>query len=230
MAPVLTFYLRKNCVNCRVVWLYMVKYKLTFTTVDIETNRPPGFSSLSPNGMVPLILDDETTVQGSLAIVLYLGEKYTSNAGLGLTLEQRAKIDSVMCWASSALLRDLAHNYVYPSLLHEDDALPGSANASLVAYGKAEVLFHLNTLENNYLSKNKFLCGKKSCFADCWVAVVLSLLELLSFDFSPWPRVKALMAEIQGNVEYMDVSHAHEEDVRQCCYGLASSTSNLKKV
>ncbi|XP_020896684.1 uncharacterized protein LOC110235561 [Exaiptasia diaphana] len=230
MAPALTFFLRKDCVSCRIVWLYMLKNKIPFTTVDINEGRPVGFSGMSPLGSVPMILDDDQSISGSLAIVLYLAEKYASFAGFGQTPEMRAKVNSIVCWACGALKRDVCHNYINPSLSLQEDSLAGDANMSLISYGKTEVIFHLNTLENHYLNNSTFLCGERETFADSWVALILSLLELLSFDFSPWPKVKTWMLNMKSNCDYVDVSHQHEEKVRKCCYGINRSMADMSSV
>ncbi|KAK3748921.1 hypothetical protein QZH41_019876 [Actinostola sp. cb2023] len=227
MAPALTFYLRKDCVLCRIVWLYMLKNKIPYTMVNIEEARPVGFSGMSPFGSVPMISDNENHITGSLAIVLYLAEKYGNFAGFGQTPEMRAKVNSVVCWASAALNRDVSHNYIYPSLLYQEDSLPGEANLSLISYGKSEVIFHLNTLENNYLAKSPFLCGDRETFADSWITIILSQLELLSFDFNPWPKVKTWMENNKSNCDYVDISHQHEEKVRKYCYGLNRSIAEM---
>lgn len=128
---------------------------------------------------------------------------------------------------SFCFFRDVGHNYVYPSIQREGATLPGTANSSLTSFGKSEVLFHLDTLEKQYLSKKKFLCGSSVCFADNWVAITLSLLELVNMDLQPWPKLKKWMNVMKSNVDYVDVSHAHEENVRSCCYSSRSS-QNLK--
>ncbi|XP_031569435.1 glutathione S-transferase theta-1-like [Actinia tenebrosa] len=230
MAPPLTFYLRKDCVECRVVWLYMIRNKITFTMVDIDDARPVGFAGMSPLGSVPMIIDDKNTITGCLAIVMYLAEKYTGFSGFGQTPEVRARIESIICWAATALTRDVAHNYVYPSLQRQEDSLPGESNISLISFGKSEVMFHLNTLENQYLSKSPFLSCDRETFADSWVTVVLSLLEFASFDFSPWPKVKAWMNNVKANCDYVNVSHTHEEKARQFCYGFNKSIGDVRSV
>lgn len=103
-------------------------------------------------------------------------------------------------------------------------------NTSLVEFGKTEVLFHLDTLEKHYLCDREFLCGGAPNFADCWVAVVLSLLELVCFDLTPWPRLKSWICSMKSNSDYVDVSYNHEEMVRKSLYGLNSSASDLKTV
>lgn len=124
--------------------------------------------------------------------------------------------------------RDVGNNYVYPSLNRPEYALAKEGNTSLVQFGKMEVLFHLDTLEKHYLSKHKFLCCAVPTLADIWVAMVLSLLELVCLDLTPWPRVKSWMSSMKSNSDYVDVSYSHEEMVRKCLYGLNDSTSDLK--
>ena len=126
--------------------------------------------------------------------------------------------------------RDVGSNYVYPTLNRPEDALGKEGNASLVEFGKVEVLFHLDTLEKHYLSQRNFLCCTVPTLADSWIAMVLSLLELVCFDLAPWPKVKSWMNNMKASSDYVNVSYNHEEMVQKCLYGLNNSTANLKTV
>lgn len=126
------------------------------------------------------------------------------------------------------IYRDVGNNYVYPSLNHPEDALSKQTNTSLVQFGKTEVFFHLDTLEKHYLSQRKFLCGPAPTLADSWIAIVLSLLELVCLDLTPWPKVKSWMCSMKSNSDYVDVSYNHEEMVRKSLGCLNSSASDLK--
>ena len=128
------------------------------------------------------------------------------------------------------ITRDVGSNYVYPSLSQPEDALGKEGNASLVEFGKTEVFFHLDTLEKHYLSQRNFLCCTVPTLADSWIAMVLSLLELVSLDLAPWPKVKSWMNSMKASSDYVDVSSDHEEMVRKCLFGLNNSTSDLKTV
>ena len=126
--------------------------------------------------------------------------------------------------------RDIGNNYVYPSLNWPGVALAKESNSSLVDFGKNEVIFHLDVLEKHYLCHHEFLCGNSSTIADCWVAVVLSLLELVCFDLTPWPRLRSWVCSMKSNGDYVDVSYNHEEMVRKSFYNLNSSASDLNTV
>lgn len=161
---------------------------------------------------------------------------------------QLASIDSTLDWCLTRLhdlyncfvqlfyfcifvikyLRDVGNNYVYPSLNRPEHALAKDGNTSLVEFGKTEVFFHLDTLQKHYLSNRKFLCGDVPTLADSWIAIVLSLLELVCLDLTPWPKVKSWMCAMKSNSDYVDVSYNHEEMVRKCLYGMNDSTSDLK--
>ena len=127
-----------------------------------------------------------------------------------------------------SFFRDIGNNYVYPSLNWPGVALAKESNSSLVDFGKNEVIFHLDVLEKHYLCHHEFLCGNSSTIADCWVAVVLSLLELVCFDLTPWPRLRSWVCSMKSNGDYVDVSYNHEEMVRKSFYNLNSSASDLK--
>lgn len=195
--------------------------------IDLDECKPSDFESRSPLGTVPVLQDGGHNIYGSQAIVYYLAEKYTNYAGFGKNNE-RPLIESVINWAATTLLRDIGNNYVYPSLNWPGVALAKESNSSLVDFGKNEVIFHLDVLEKHYLCHHEFLCSNSSTIADCWVAVVLSLLELVCFDLTPWPRLRSWVCSMKSNGDYVDVSYNHEEMVRKSFYNLNSSASDLK--
>lgn len=99
-----------------------------------------------------------------------------------------------------------------------------------MAFGKSEVSTHLDVIEQHYLSKTNYLCGNNPTFADSWVTIVLSLLELVGFDFHSWVKVKQWMSQVKSNSDYIAVSHSHEDKVRTCCYGVGfSSTGTINQ-
>lgn len=57
---------------------------------------------------------------------------------------------------------------------------------------------------------------------------MLSLLELVCLDLTPWPKVKSWMCSMKSNSDYVDVSYNHEEMVRKSLGCLNSSASDLK--
>nr|XP_058952617.1 dichloromethane dehalogenase-like [Pocillopora verrucosa] len=229
MATRPTLFMKRNSVSCRIVWLYLKQNEIPFVMIDLDECKPSDFESRSPLGTVPVLQDGGHNIYGSQAIVYYLAEKYTNYAGFGKNNE-RPLIESVINWAATTLLRDIGNNYVYPSLNWPGVALAKESNSSLVDFGKNEVIFHLDVLEKHYLCHHEFLCGNSSTIADCWVAVVLSLLELVCFDLTPWPRLRSWVCSMKSNGDYVDVSYNHEEMVRKSFYNLNSSASDLKTV
>lgn len=173
---------------------------------------------------MPLLQDEDLSLYGSQAIIFYLAEKFSNYAGFGKS-DERPVVESVVHWVATTLLRDVGNNYVYPSLNRAEDALSKGANTSLVEFGKKEVIFHLHTLEKHYFSQHKFLCCGVPTLADSWTAIVLSLLELVSFDLSPWPSLKLWMSCVKSSTDYVDVSYSHEELVHKCLCRSNSSTS-----
>lgn len=180
--------------------------------------------------MVPLLQDGDLTIYGSQAIIFYLAEKFSNYLSFGKG-DERPHVESVIHWAATTLLRDVGNNYVYPSLNQAEDALSKRANISLVEFAKTEVKFHLDTLEKHYLSQRKFLCSTAApTLADSWTVMVLSLLELVSFDLTQWPKTKAWMCSMKSRSDYVDVSYSHEEMVRKCVCSSRNGVPDQTKI
>eukprot|EP00795_Rhopilema_esculentum_P017558 gene17558-9188_t len=123
-------------------------------------------------------------------ILLYLAETHANFAMCGKTLEDRAKVESVLMWASASLARSVFYDFAAPRL-HESHSIGEFESIHLVTHGKSEIIEHFDVLEKHYLNNNnnntKYLVNNELTLADVYTAITISFLEPLLFDFSPWP-------------------------------------------
>ena len=59
----------------------------------------------------------------------------------------------------------------------------------------------LDTLEEQYFDKSKFMCGEKETIVDYYAAIILIELEKVQFDFSKWEKTKCWFTEMRSKVK-----------------------------
>lgn len=107
-----------------------VRWTLQELGVDFESvtvnlaageHRHPEFLKINPAGRVPVIVDGDFVLTESVAIVLYLAEKYLHKGLLPTDLKQRAQVNRWLLFAATELEQPLwriaRHTSLYPEHL-----------------------------------------------------------------------------------------------------------------
>jgi glutathione S-transferase len=142
----------------------------------------PPYSTLNPNGRVPILVVDGFVIYESLAINLYLADKFESALTLK-TAEERALGNQWALWAMTELelpVMDWAmHSYLKPEA--ERDAKVASAALQKLARPLA-------ALNASLVGKN-YVVGDRFTVADLNTACVM--YRLLKLDMAAWPHAAA---------------------------------------
>jgi glutathione S-transferase len=154
--------------------------------------RSPENLKRNPNGHVPVLEDDGVVVWESMAINLYLAEKYGKNSIWPSELAAHAGIYMWSFWAMSEvephLLTILHHRIMNPPEQRDEKAAQAAVEAL-----KAP----LNTLEVSLKGK-EYLLGKNFTIADLNVAAVMSWAPMMRLDLSSTPNVQAWLQKCLG--------------------------------
>ena len=92
-------------------------------TVNLRTgeHRRPEFLKINPAGKVPVLVDDDLVLTESVAIVLYLAEKYPHEGLVPTDIKQRAQVNRWLLFAVTELEQPLwrisRHTALYPERL-----------------------------------------------------------------------------------------------------------------
>ncbi len=92
-------------------------------TVNLQAGeaRQPEFLKLNPAGKVPVLVDGDFVLTESVAIVLYLAEKYADKGLLPTDLKQRSQVNRWLLFAATELEQPLwriaRHTMLYPEHL-----------------------------------------------------------------------------------------------------------------
>jgi glutathione S-transferase len=144
--------------------------------------RAPPYTTLNPNGRIPILVVDGFAVYESLAINLYLADKFASPLSL-TTPEERAVGNQFAMWSltevEQAVFDWAIHTVIKPEA--ERDAAVAAA-----AWDKLQRPF--DALEASLQGKT-YLVGERFTVADLNTASVM--YRSLKMDLSAWPAVNA---------------------------------------
>jgi glutathione S-transferase len=112
-----------------------IPYEKVLIDLQAKDQKKPEFLALNPNGKVPTIVIDGQPMFESIAIQIYLGERYGVERGLWPALDSREHMQALtwLCWHQTSLAVPL---FTY---LHQIGAAGGSGNNPQAEANLAEV-------------------------------------------------------------------------------------------
>src|SRR2546421_6921601 len=138
-------------------------------TVDLVAgeNRRPEFLAINPAGKLPVLVDDGRVLTESVAIVLYLAEKYPDRGLIPSDLAERAQVNRWLLFAATELEQPLWRISRHTALYPEDKRLPGD-----VTLARQEFKEMAAVLEK-HLQGRQFVVGDGATVADFVMAYTL---------------------------------------------------------
>ena len=149
--------------SIRVRWTLQelgVEFEPIAVNLVVAENRSPGFLKINPAGKVPVLIDGDLVLTESVAIVLYLAEKYRDKGLLPSEPEQLAQLNRWLLFTATELEQPLwriaRHTLLYPpeQRLPADVALAGGEFKAM-----AEVL-------EEHMQQREFVMGDRVTAAD----------------------------------------------------------------
>jgi glutathione S-transferase len=147
---------------------------------------------LNPNGHVPVLEDDGVVLWESMAINLYLADKYGKDSMWPSNAAGRAAAYQWSFWAMTEVephLITILRNRVMNPPDQRDEKAASAAVDALKA--------PMNALEEALKGK-EYLLGKTFTIADLNVAAVMSWIPMMKLDLSSTPNVAAWLQKCLG--------------------------------
>jgi glutathione S-transferase len=172
--------------SLRVLWMLReLGVEFDFVKVDLAAgeNRRPEFRALNPAGKVPVLVDGDFVLTESVAIVLYLAEKYAKKGLLPAEPTARAQVNKWLLFTATELEQPLwriaRHTAIYP----KDKRLPDE-----VALARQDFQDMAAVMEE-HMRGRQFLVGDSVTVADFVAAYTLDWAnEVQLLDASPEMR------------------------------------------
>jgi glutathione S-transferase len=155
-----------------------------FEQVTVGETRKPEYLKINPNGHVPALDDNGTIIWESMAINLYVAEKYGKAPLWPSTVEGHGACYQWSLWAITEVETPML-DLVYHRMM-----LPADQRDEKVAVAAVEKLKAPLKVLDDHLSKSEYLLGKEFTIADLNVTSVLSISKYLQLDFSETPTAQ----------------------------------------
>jgi glutathione S-transferase len=161
----------------------------------IPFNPPPGWASLSPTGLIPVMQDDDFTLAESAAICLYLERKKATPAIVPADTGAYCRAFFFDSYAGY-VFRTLVHGLFYEKII-SPRILKGTTNPSvidnLLATVQPKVFGYLETQMDG-----PFLAGDALSLADLGLASTLINYQYLdlAIDKTRYPKLARYMADV----------------------------------
>ncbi|MGI4857114.1 MAG: glutathione S-transferase family protein [Janthinobacterium lividum] len=181
---------RDTSINVRKVFWTCAEIGLDFAHenwgVGALTLDSPTFLALNPNGLVPVLQDDDFVLWESNTIIRYLASQYGAAALYPLSPRERAGVDQWLDWQASDLNR--SWSYAFMALVRQS---PAHQDRDAVARSLADWGKHMRIIEQQLDKSGAFIAGDAFSLAD--IPIALSVNRWLSTpqDHPPMPALNA---------------------------------------
>ncbi len=176
--------------NCYKVRLLLAMLELSYQQVPTDilagATLTPAFKRLNPRGQVPVLVDDETVIWDSMAILVYLARRYGDATWLPDDPLGEARVMQWLAVSENELLYGLARarakilfDRPYDLALCHQDALPGLA-----------------AMEER-LGNHPWLATDHLTIADIACYPYVSLAGEGDFSLQPYPSIRAWLKRVE---------------------------------
>ncbi len=191
---VLRLYYDPASTTCRPIILFASEtgIPLDYQLVDLfsDENRSEVYTRLNPNQAVPVLEHDGFVLTESSAILKYLAD-LTDSPAYPKDLKARARVNEVMDFFNTYLMRDYVYGLVYSRVLAHY-RLPGPAQKQFVALHEPRAAKRLKALDA-WIGSKQFICGNSITIADYFGSGIISAGELVGLDLRAYPGVARWM-------------------------------------
>jgi glutathione S-transferase len=175
--------------SIRVRWT-LQELGVAFEPISVDLiagqQRAPSFLKINPAGKVPVLVDGDLVLTESVAIVLYLAEKYPDKGLIPADLKQRAELCRWLLFTTTELEQPLWRIALHTSLYPQDKRLPGD-----VALARADFATMAQVLDG-HMKNRQFVMGESVTVADFVLAYTLDWAKLAD-ALAAVPRLEAYM-------------------------------------
>jgi glutathione S-transferase len=152
--------------------------------VLVPETRKPEYLKINPNGHVPALDDNGTILWESMAINLYVAEKYGKAPLWPSTVEGHGACYQWSLWCMTEVETPMIDAVMHRVML------PADQRDEKVAVAALEKLKAPLKVLDGHLQKSDYLLGKDFTIADLNVASVLSIAQYIQLDLSPTPTAQ----------------------------------------
>ncbi len=157
-------------------------------TVNLMTgeHRKPEFLKINPAGKLPALVDGDMVLTESVAIVVYLGEKYPDKKLVPTDLRQRAQLMRWLLFTATELEQPLWRMARHTTLYPPEKRLAGELTLA------AEDFAEMAKVMDAHMKDREYVVGDSVTVGDIVLAYTLDWAKLAK-QLDAWPRLEAYM-------------------------------------
>jgi glutathione S-transferase len=197
----LKVYGRANSINVRkVLWMLGelgLPYEREDWGRDYRPTSDPVFRAINPVGVVPVIDDGDFRLRESNTIVRYLAEKHGRADLYPKDLQQRARVESLMDWASTEMyqgMRPVFHARV----------VKNPAFAVLAESGAKEWTGQMQILDEHLAKGGPYVMGTTFTIADIPIGLIVNRWFAIDFPKAELRTVSAYYDRLAERPAYRE--------------------------
>jgi glutathione S-transferase len=152
-------------------------------------HRSPAFLEINPAGKLPVLVDGDMVLTESIAIVLYLAEKYRDKGLIPADLQQRAQLMRWLLFTTTELEQPLWRIARHTALYPEDKRLPGE-----LALAREDFVAMASILEE-HMSDRQYVVGDTATIGDFVLAFTLDWATMAKV-LNGFPRLEAYVDDM----------------------------------
>jgi glutathione S-transferase len=168
-----------------------VEFEAVTVNLIAGEHRRPEFLKINPAGKLPVLVDGDTVLTESIAIVIYLAEKYPEKKLIPTKLSQKAQVYRWLLFAATELEQPLWRIARHTNLYPEAKRLPAD-----VVLAREDFLPMAAVLDE-HMQGREFLVGDSATVADFVTAYTLD-----------WANMVQLLDDFLGLRSYMERMYA----------------------
>lgn len=176
--------------TCRPVILFASESNiaLDYQLVDLfsDENRSDWYTRLNANQAVPVLEHDDFVLTESSAILKYLAD-LTDSPAYPKDLRARARVNEVMDFFNTYMMRDYVYGLVYSRVLSHY-RLPGAGQQQFIALHEPRAARRLNALDA-WIGAKPFICSDAITIADYFGSGIVTAGELVGYDLRPYANI-----------------------------------------
>ena len=182
----------------------------TFLHLEKGDQFAPAYRALNPQMVVPTLIDGETKLFQSLAILEYLEEKYPEPPILPVDIAARA-------WVRGLALINIAdaHPLIVPRIRHYLTDELGLAEPQLTGWIRHWLgagLAAMETLIGEHRESGRFCHGERPTIADIAVVTQVTPARTFGVDLAPYVRVVRIYDTCMAIPAFADAHPAKQPD------------------
>ena len=210
----ITLYMHPVSNTSRPVRLLVAENKLPVNEVivDLMTGEhlKEPYTKLTPNGLVPTLVDGDFVLTESSSIMKYLADKFDSPL-YPKDLQQRARVNEMMDWFNTGFYRDYGYGVVYPQIYPHHKRPSDEVQKGTIEWGKNLTKKWLKVLNDIWLGKgNKFLTGDHMTIADIFGAALLTSGHVTRDSFKDYPNIDRWLKNVGTLASWNKINEAME--------------------